>query len=333
MTKILTYHVREDEQPFIDEWATKHQIQVDSVPDELHDDTVDWAEGYDGINYKQRKTLSDEPELYKKLSSFGLKQLAVRSAGIDTVNLKWATQNGLRVTNVPSYSPEAVAELALTQSLQLIRHIPQFNERLSHNDYVVLGLRSRELTELTVGIIGVGRIGGTLARLFHALGATVIGNDIRGPREDLRGILTYVSKEELYQRADIISVHVWGSADNRHLIGEKQFTQFKPTAYFINDSRGPVVDTQALIEALNCQELAGAALDVVEDETQIFNLRFDHETPVPHYNRLRQLDNVLLTPHIGFFTDHAVKNMVMQSLDDTLAVISGGHSAHEVSLN
>lgn len=330
MTKILAYNVREDEQPFIDEWSKEHQIQVDSVAQELHDDTVDLAQGYDGIDFKQRSVITDQPKLYQKLHDYGFTQLSARSAGLDTVNLEWAQQNGLRVTNVPSYSPEAVAELALTQTLQLIRHIPQFNERVSNNDYVVLGLRSRELTELTIGIIGVGRIGGKLARIFHALGVTVIGNDIRGPREDLRGILTYVSKEELYRRADVISVHVWGSADNHHIIGKEQFAQFKKTAYFINDSRGPVVDTQALIEALEAKQLAGAALDVVEDETKVFNQRFEGETPVPHYNQLRQFENVLLTPHIAFFTDHAVKNMVTQSLDDTLAIITGGRSDHEV---
>ncbi|GAW98750.1 D-2-hydroxyacid dehydrogenase [Secundilactobacillus mixtipabuli] len=329
MTKILAYNVREDEQPFIDQWAKEHDVQVDSTLKELHDDTVGMVQGYDGVDFKQRTVVTQSPDFYKQLASYGIIQLSARSAGIDTVNLKWAKENHLRVTNVPSYSPEAVAELALTQALQLIRHIPQFNDRLSDNNYVVLGLRSQELTELTVGIIGVGRIGGTLARIFHALGATVIGNDLRAPREDLRGVMTYVSKEELYKRADIISMHVWGGEDNYHLINDKAFAQMKSTTYFINDSRGPVVDTQALIRALNNQQIAGAALDVVEDETKIFNQKFDGPTPIEHYNQLKQMANVLLTPHVAFFTDHAVKNMVMQSLDDTLAIISGGKSEHE----
>jgi len=329
MTKILAYNVRIDEQPFVDQWAEEHGVQVDSTDKELHDDTVEMAKGYDGIDFKQRTVVTQKPDFYKKLASYGIVQMSARSAGIDTVNLKWAKENHLRVTNVPSYSPEAVAEMALTQAMQLIRHIPQFNDRLSDNNYVVLGLRSQELTELTVGIVGVGRIGGTLARIFHALGATVIGNDLRAPREDLRGVMTYVSKEELYKRADIISVHVWGGDDNFHLINDKAFAQMKPTAFFINDSRGPVVDTQALISALNNQQIAGAALDVVEDETKVFNKKFDGTTPVDHYNQLKKMTNVLLTPHVAFFTDHAVKNMVMQSLDDTLAIINGGKSEHE----
>ncbi|GAF36304.1 D-2-hydroxyacid dehydrogenase [Lentilactobacillus farraginis] len=331
MTKILAYHVRDDEQAFIDEWASQHQVQVDSVSAELHDDTVDLANGYDGVDYKQRSVLSTRPDLYRKLHGFGIKQLAARSAGIDSVNLTWAKQNGLKVTNVPSYSPPAVAELVLTQAMQLIRHIPQFNERLNHNDYIVNGLRSRELSELTVGIIGVGRIGGTVAKIFHALGATVLGNDITAPRADLKGILTYTSKEELFSRADIVTVHVYYAKQNYHLIGEKQFDLMKTSAFFINDSRGPVVNTNALLAALHQHQLAGAALDVVEHETNIFNLKFEEKTPEPLYNALKALPNVLLTPHIGFFTDIAVKNMVKQSLDDTLALIEGRRSDHEIA--
>lgn len=332
MTKILAYHVRDDEQFFIDEWANQHHIQVDSVPYELHDDTVDRAKGYDGIDYKQRSILSSRPDLYRKLHDFGIKQLSARSAGIDSANLNWAKQNNLRVTNVPSYSPPAVAELVLTQVMQLIRHIPQFNQRLNRNDYVVNGLRSRELSELTIGIIGVGRIGGTVARIFHALGATVLGNDIASPRDDLKGILTYTSKEDLYRKSDIVTVHVYYAKQNYHLIGEKQFDLMRDTTFFINDSRGPVVNTNALLAALHEKQIAGAALDVVENETNIFNLKFDEKTPEPLYNALKELPNVLLTPHIGFFTDKAVENMVKQSLDDTLAIIEGRHSEHEILL-
>ncbi|MFD1125007.1 D-2-hydroxyacid dehydrogenase [Lentilactobacillus raoultii] len=330
MTKILAYHVRDDEQPFIDEWATQHHVQVDSVPYELHDETVDQAKGYDGIDYKQRSVLSQRPDLYRKLHAFGIKQLAIRSVGIDSVNLEWAKQNQLKLTNVPSYSPPAVAELVLTQVMQLVRHIPQFNQRLSQNDYIVNGLRSRELSELTIGIIGVGRIGGTVAKIFHALGATVLGNDLLAPRDDLKGILTYTTKDSVYRQSDIVTVHVYFSEQNRHLIGEPQLNLMKQTAFLINDSRGPVVDTEALITALQQSQLAGAALDVVEHETNIFNLKFDKQTPEPLYNELKKLPNVLLTPHIGFFTDIAVENMVKQSLDDTLAIIEGRQSRHEI---
>lgn len=330
MTKILAYHVRDDEQPFIDEWINKHHIQVDSVTEELHDETVSFAKGYDGVDFKQRSVITDNPDFYKQLHSYGITQLSARSAGIDTLNLDWAKENQIRVSNVPSYSPRAVAELVLTQAMQLIRHIPEFRARFKDNDYIVDGLRSRELSELTIGIIGVGRIGSAVAKIFHALGATVLGNDITDPKEELNGVLRYTTKDEIYKTSDIVTVHVYYSEENHHLIGKTELSKLKSTAFFINDSRGPVIDTVAFRDALVKHQFAGGALDVVENETQVFNQKFKDSTPVPLYNELKTIPNLLLTPHIGFFTDHAVRNMVVESLDDTLALIEGRPTEHEI---
>ncbi len=248
MRKIIAYNVRDDEQPFIENWATTHHIQVDSVLEELHDNTLHLVKGYDGVNFKQRSIVTDSPEFYKRLHEYGITQLSARSAGIDTLNLDWAKQNKIRVSNVPSYSPRAVAELVLTQAMQLIRHIPAFKERFRNNNYVIDGLRSRELSELTIGIIGVGRIGSAVARIFSALGATVLGNDITEPRPDMKGILRYTTKDEIYKTSDIVTVHVYYSEDNYHLIKNDSFSKFKPDAFFINDSRGPVVDVKGSLK-------------------------------------------------------------------------------------
>lgn len=332
MVKIIAYHVREDEQPFIIQWSKENNVTVKSVPFELHLSTVEYAKGFDGIIFKQRSSLDDSEEIYKTLKNYGIKQLSCRSAGIDTINFIAARDNNIKITNVPSYSPHAVAELVLMQAMQLIRHYPEFKKRIDENNYIVDGLRSRELSEHVIGIIGVGRIGSTVARIFHALGATVLGNDLfKKPELEQTGILKYVSKNEIYQKADIITSHVYLNQKNIHLINEDAFARMKPTAVLINDSRGPVVDTRALLTALKQHQIAGAALDVVEDETEIFNLKFDEKTPVDNYNRLKQLSNVILTPHIGFYTDIAVERMVKQSLDDALTIIQGGHSQHEVN--
>lgn len=332
MTKILAYHVRDDEQPFIDEWVNKNHVQVDSVIEELHDETVSLAKGYDGVDFKQRSVITDNPDFYKQLHSYGITQLSARSAGIDTINLDWAKENQIRVSNVPSYSPRAVAELVLTQAMQLVRHIPEFRNRFKKNNYIVDGLRSQELSELTIGIIGVGRIGSAVAKIFHALGATVLGNDIADPQEELNGVLRYTTKEEIYQASDIVTIHVYYGEKNYHLIGKNEFAKLKSTAFFINDSRGPVIDTVAFHDALVQNQFAGGALDVVENETKVFNQKFTDSTPVPLYDDLKKIPNLLLTPHIGFFTDHAVKNMVVESLDDTLALIEGKPTDHEIRL-
>lgn len=141
MKKILAYNILDYEREFVVEWAAEHpDVQVDFNSIELHDDTVHLAEGYDGIDYRQRSQLTDGSDLYKKLHDYGIHQLALRSAGVDSCNLKYAKENGLTVTNVPSYSPRAVAEMTLTHAMNLIRHIPQFQKRIRQNDYVVNGL-------------------------------------------------------------------------------------------------------------------------------------------------------------------------------------------------
>lgn len=332
MKKILAYNILGYEKEFVLEWAAEHpDVKVDFNSVELHDDTVELAKGYDGIDYRQRSVLSDTPDLYQKLHDYGITQLALRSAGVDSCNLKWAKENGLTITNVPSYSPEAVAEMTLTHALNLVRHIPQFQSRIAKDDYIVEGLRSRELSEMTIGIIGVGRIGSTVAKIFKRFGARVLGNDIK-ENDDFRDLVEYTSKEDIFKNADIITMHTYMSDDNYHMIGTEQFKQMKDSVFFINCSSGPIVDTDALIEALKHQEIAGAGIDVIENETEIFNQSFDGDIPLKAYTKLKSMDNVFLTPHVAFYTDIAVQNMVKQSLDDTLKLISGKSTEHTINV-
>ena len=332
MTSIAFYHTLDEERPFVQQWAVQHGVHVECFPFELHDETLPAVEGFDGISYKQRSAPSSDPGFYRRLREYGIRQIAVRSAGVDTIDLKAAQENGIRITNVPSYSPRAVAELTLTHILRLVRHIPQFDERGARNDFDVRGLISPEISELTIGIIGVGRIGSALARIFKALGAQVLGNDVVERRE-LDATLTYVDKDELLARSDVVSMHTYLDSTTHHLIDAASFGLMKPTAYFVNASRGPVVDTVALIEALERLQIAGAAIDVIEDEAPLFGHAFPPGTNLNHaaYERLAAMPNVVITPHIAFFTDIAVRNMTQQSLDDALTIIRGGTSTHEIT--
>ncbi|WP_033494252.1 NAD(P)-dependent oxidoreductase [Bifidobacterium biavatii] len=331
MTSIAFYHTLDEERPFAEQWATDHNVRVECFPFELHDDTLDAVQGFDGISYKQRCAPSDDPDFYRRLRAYGIRQIALRSAGYDTINLNAAHANGLRITNVPSYSPTAVAELTLTHIMQLIRHVPQFDSRMRRHDFSIQGLMSPEISELTIGIIGVGRIGSTVARIFHSLGATVIGNDIT-ENHNLDTILTWTSRDNLLATADVVTLHTWLDDTTRHLIDKHSLSLMKPTAYLANLSRGAVVDTQALIDALQNHRIAGAAIDVLENEAAVFGNRLSDDKPVPHnaYNTLRTLPNAIITPHVAFFTDHAVRNMVQQSLNDALTIITGGTSPHEI---
>ncbi|QVI34030.1 bifunctional amino acid aminotransferase/2-hydroxyacid dehydrogenase [Lacticaseibacillus chiayiensis] len=330
MTKILMYSVRPDEQAAIDAWVATNNIEVDTTTAEFGPKTVDLAKDYDGIVIQQHAAIPEEA-VYQKLKSFGIKQLALRITGFDIVNLKAATANGLAVTNVPAYSPRSVSELVLAQVMRLIRHLGEASAREAKDDYSWGGLEAAEIHNLTVGIIGAGKIGSAVARIFRALGSTVIVTD-PVKRPELADTVSYVDLDTLLTTADIVTVHTPLDAKTTHLIDANALKKMRSSAYLINAARGPIVDTGALIQSLKDHEIAGAALDTIEGEAGIFGEdRSQSLVDNPELETLKTMPNVEITPHIGFYTDAAVKNMVDISLDDVKLILEGGHSPHQVN--
>lgn len=325
--KIILLSVRDDELPAIKQWQQKHpDIELQTADWELHPDTVDRLQGFDGVIIQQRSQIGDE--VYPKLKRLGFKQLTSRTAGFDVINMPLATANNLKVSNVPAYSPHSVAELALTHTMRLIRQLPLFDARMQEQDFRWQGLQAAEISSLTIGIIGAGRIGSTTARIFHSLGAQVIANDTK-PNHELDDILTFKTKEEVLQEADVVCLHVDLNETSKNLIDAQALSLMKPSAYIVNECRGPVVDTDALIQALEKKQIAGAALDTLTGEENFFNVDLrGKEIPSEQLKKLRSMDNVIITPHIGFYTNIAVQNMVDISLDDAVSLIQGQSCDH-----
>lgn len=210
------------------------------------------------------------------------------------------------------------------QIFRLLRHTAQFDHRVAGDDFRWAGLQAKEIHSATIGIIGVGRIGGTLAQLLHVLGARVLGFD-RAPREDLADIVEFTDKATLLKESDVVSLHVDLNPTSVGLLQAADFALMKPTAGLVNASRGPVVNTADLLAALKSGQIAGAALDTVEGEEKVFNQdhRADHLAESPQIKELKELEQVILTPHIAFFTNIAVQNMVDIALDDVCAILKG----------
>lgn len=328
--KIIAYHVFDDERPEIEKWAQDHAIEVAMTTSLLNASTVNKAKGFDGLSIQQTDPI-DDPAVYRKLHDFGFQQISTRTAGFDVIDLNEAAKNNLIVTNVPAYSPYAVAELAVAQALQLERHLPQFNARVARQDFRWNGLISREIRSLTVGIIGTGRIGATAAQLFRGLGATVIGFDVY-PNPKLNDVLTYrESVKAVLAEADIVSLHTPLMPATHHMINKDNLQFMKPDAYLINVARGALINTADLIDALDRHMIAGAALDAYE--TEWFNNQDLRDKPFdePQIKKLMAMPNVLMTPHIGFYTQTAVKNMVDICLDSVVDVLQTGSSENRVN--
>lgn len=329
MTKILMTSVRDDEQAASKQFAQEHDVEIITTP-KLIDDAVNLTAGVDGLVIQQRSPV--DPAVYPQLKANGLKQIATRTAGFDMVDIQAAHDNGLTVTNVPAYSPRSVAEHALMQIFRLLRKSYRFDTQVASGDFRWFSdEQALEIHTATIGIIGVGRIGGTLAKLLKALGARVLGFDVQ-PREEMRGIVDYVSKEDLLKQSDVVSLHVDLNPSSTGLLTAADFALMKPTAGLVNASRGPVVVTADLVAALKDHQLAAAALDTFEGENEVVmtDRREKGLADVPLVEELHAMDNVILTPHIAFFTNLAVKNMVDFALEDVLLILDGKPSPHEI---
>lgn len=223
-----------------------------------------------------------------------LKFIDVAFTGVDHVDLEAARAKGVKVSNAAGYSNEAVAELSLCMMLSLLRNVPQVDARCRAGQ-TKDGLVGCELKGKTVGIVGTGAIGKRTAELCRAFGCTVLGNRRRvtGSEPDY---IEFVPLEELLSRSDIVSLHCPLNDSTRGLINADAIAKMKPGAILINAARGPVVDSQALADALNSGKLGGAGIDVFETEPPL-----NVEHPLLHSK------NTIVTPHVAFATAESMK--------------------------
>lgn len=324
MLKIMLFGVRDEEIPIIKAWSTRNEVQVDYTELNLTPETIEMAKGYDGVTISQVADL--DVSLYPTLASYGIKQIAQRSAGFEMHDLTSATENGLIISNVPSYSPESIAEYAVTAALNLVRKTDLIREKVAEQDFRWMpAIRARVVKEMTVAIIGVGRIGSRVANIYRGFGANVVAYDI-APREEFESLVSYQeSAEAAISQADIVTIHMPATDVNYHQFSLDLFKQFKSGAILVNTARGPIVHTEDLFQALDEGYIAGAALDVYEGEAPYVPVDWrGRDITDPVYQQLVKHPQIIYTPHTAYYTDTAVQNLIDIPLDATLSVIQTG---------
>jgi D-specific alpha-keto acid dehydrogenase len=243
------------------------------------------------------------------LRQTGVMYLSTRSVGYNHIDLQCAESIGISVENV-AYSPDSVADYTLMLMLMMVRNAKTTISRAQVHDYRLNDLRGKELRDMTVGVIGTGRIGGAVMERLQGFGCRVLAND-RCPKTSA----DYVALDELLQRSDVVTLHTPLNADTHHLLNRQRIEQMRHGAMVINTGRGLLLHTESLLTALECGRLGGAALDVVEGEEGVFYS--DHsQRPIQHQLlwRLQQLPNVLITPHTAYYTEHALSDAVENTL-------------------
>jgi D-specific alpha-keto acid dehydrogenase len=258
------------------------------------------------------KTQVDRSTL-RALRRAGVEYVSTRSSGYNHIDTDYAARLGLTVENV-SYSPDCVADYTVMQMLIVLRNAKSTIRRVDAHDYRLNPVLGREMRDLIVGVVGTGRIGTAVIDRLRGFGCRILAYD---PRPKIRA--DYVDLDELVRQSDIVSLHTPLTDDTHHLLDHHRIGQLKHGAIVINTGRGALLDTAALVQALESGALAGAALDVVEGEEGIFYTdRRDAPIRDSALLRLQEMSNVLVSPHMAYYTDHALVDMVTASLTNCL---------------
>lgn len=255
-----------------------------------------------------------DAEVIKDLAEHGVKAILLRCAGFNNVDLDAAQDNDMFVANVPSYSPEAVAEFAVALVQTLNRQTHRAYNRVREGNFNLDGLLGRTLHGKTVGLIGTGKIGVAFARIMNGFGCKVIGYD-PFQNDEFKKVGEYTDLDTLLPQSDIISLHCPLMDSTKHVINDHTLAKMKDGTMIVNTSRGGLINTKAVISALKSKKLGGLALDVYEGEGQLFyNDHSGHIIEDDELMRLTTFHNVIVCGHQAFFTKEALQEIGTSTL-------------------
>ena len=298
--KITAYEVRPDEKDYLLAAAQQEQIEITLVQGPMTQDNIDRAEGADGITILGDTKM--DAALIEETAKRRIRVVATRTIGYDHIDLNAAKSNGVHVCN-GYYDPDGVAEYTVMLILMSLRNYKQALFRGNANDYSLGGLIGRELRNLTVGIIGTGKIGQKVAQNLQGFGCRILAYSRRQNADPALGI-EYCSLEELYAKSDIISLHTPLSNQTRYMIDKKAIDQMKDGVILINTARGILIDEAALAEALKSGKVRAAALDVLTEE------------PPRHGTPLLTAPNCTITGHIAWLTRESRFRAIDMAIDN-----------------
>lgn len=318
--KIFAYALREfDEKEFFDKFSEEFGCEYGYTTAYPTPDNVELARGYDAISATPCDLSGD---MLERFYNVGVRYVATRSIGVDHIDLQKAKELGMGVCHV-SYAPETVADYAIMLMLMCCRKIYHILERSQVQDYTLKGKMGKDICDCTVGVIGTGQIGKTVIKHLSTFGCRLLAYDLY-PNAECAEMVEYVSLEELYAQSDIITLHAPATADNYHILNKEAFAQMKDDVTIINTARGALIDTDALIEAIEAGKIGHAALDVLEHEDGLY---YSNRVGDVIENRqmavLRSFPNVILSPHTAFYTEKVVRDMAYKTMKGVQDMMNG----------
>lgn len=325
--QIFAYSLRPyDELPCLEAFASELGFEFGWTADYPTADNAELAAGADGVTVITNPMGADLLARYREL---GVRGLATRSIGFEHIDVDAARELGIRVAHA-AYPPEGVAEYALMLMLMALRRAKLVLRQAAVQDFSLAGKIGRELADCTVGVVGTGAIGASVIRLLAGFGCKVLAYDPY-PRADLPDYARYADLDELLAGSDVVTLHAPGLPENHHMIGARELSRMRPGAVLVNAARGSLVDSAALLDALESGRLGAAALDTIEHEEGLCYLDRSRDA-LPNRDRalLDALPNVIVSPHMAFYTSAAVEGMVRSNVEALIAFAQGEKTPFEV---
>lgn len=328
--KICVYSLRNDEVDFLAQLVEQLGIEVVKTQEEPSLDNRQLVEGCQGVCVLGLTRIGKE--LLDCWHAMGVKYISTRTIGFNHIDVAYANSLGMRVCNA-AYDPNGVADFTVMLMLMCLRKVKNALMRQQVQDYSLVGLQGREMHNLTVGVMGTGRIGQTVIQNLSGFGCRILAYDVM-EQDEVKKYAQYVSRDELMAQSDIITLHMPLLSCTQHVICKKNLAKMKDGVILVNASRGELADPEALMEGLESGKIGALGLDTVEGENGIIHV--DHRTDIVA-NRpmgyLRQFPNVVMTQHMAFYTQEAVYSMVRCGLEGIVDMDQHEKGATELVLN
>ncbi|PCG19471.1 NAD(P)-dependent oxidoreductase [Brachyspira sp. G79] len=327
--KIAVYSLLDDELESFQLMEKKYNTKFTLYKHYLNIDNVKEVQGFDSIVFNARDEINSE--VLDKLKEYGIKYMSTRSAGYDNIDVDYADKIGIKIANVPSYSPNSVSEFTVLSLLALIKNYNNLLINGYNRNFIRNGLVAKELRNLNIGVIGTGRIGTLTIKHLKGFYPKNIFVYSRTQRDEIKNYAEYVSLDELYKNSDVIIYHIPLNKETKDMVCKDSINKMKKGVYIINVSRGGIVNNEDLLEGLKSGHIGGAALDVYTNEIEYANKDIkDIVLKDSIIEELFKMNNVIITPHYAFYTDEALLNMVTIAIDNVFEFINTGKCINKI---
>lgn len=325
--KLTVYCARQDEQETLRTQALSRGIELELTRRPLLPDNVELARGSEAVAINGASHI--DGEISRSLRDVGVKYVLTRGTGFDHMDLSAIAKYGLRCANVPAYSRNAVSEYTVMVLLSLLRGLKSELSKVAGMDFSMPLAPSRELGSMTIGVFGTGLIGSQTVRFLRGFGCHVLAYTPH-PRAELAGLAEYVTAEELFRRSDAIIFHCALTGQTRGIVNRESIASMKRGVYLVNSARGELMDFAAVLDALKSGQIAALATDVYPGEASFVHKKMSGSELDKVLTELVAMDNVILTPHIAFYTNTSIENISAITLDNFRDFHDTGECANEL---